>query len=152
MAVKVGVAVRNDLLQVQLRRNEIESARLNLRNNLVICRRLLSQYIGAGNDSLQVVNPISPDAVPAFPAELFVACEDALGQTPEYRLLERNVAAKRLEEKIEKGNNMPTVGVGAGYMYNNLMDKGNNSLMGFVPVSVPISGWCGGSHVVKKGL
>lgn len=80
MAVNVGVAVRNDLLQVQLRRNEIESARLNLRNNLMICRRLLSQYIGAGNDSLQVVNPISPDAVPAFPAELFVACEDALAR------------------------------------------------------------------------
>lgn len=30
------------------------------------------------------------------------------------------------------------------------MDKGNNSLIGFVAVSVPISGWWGGSHAVKK--
>jgi outer membrane protein TolC len=35
-------------------------------------------------------------------------------------------------------------------MYDNLMDKDHAFALGFVSVSVPISGWWGGSHDVKK--
>ena len=38
--------MRNDLLQVQLRRNDIESQRVKLQNGISIVRQLLAQYCG----------------------------------------------------------------------------------------------------------
>lgn len=48
------------------------------------------------------------------------------------------------------GKNLPSVAVGVGYMYDNLMDKSHPFAVGFVSVSIPISGWWGGSHAIKK--
>ena len=48
------------------------------------------------------------------------------------------------------GKNLPTLAVGAGYMYDNLMDKSHPFAIGFVSLSVPVSGWWGGSHAVKR--
>ena len=44
VAVRAGVALRNDLLHVQLRQNDIMSQRLKLQNGIDIVRLLLSQY------------------------------------------------------------------------------------------------------------
>lgn len=46
VAVRAGVAMRNDLLQVQLRQNDVESQRLKLQNGISIVRMLLAQYCG----------------------------------------------------------------------------------------------------------
>ena len=48
------------------------------------------------------------------------------------------------------GQNLPTVAVGAGYNYHNLLDRNQNFAMVFATVSVPISDWWGGSHAVKR--
>ena len=48
------------------------------------------------------------------------------------------------------GKNLPTVAVGAGYMYDNLMDHSHPFGIAFATVSVPLSGWWGGSHAIKK--
>ncbi|MBO6117732.1 MAG: TolC family protein [Bacteroidales bacterium] len=70
--------------------------------------------------------------------------------TNEYLLLQKNVEAKELMKKIETGNNLPSVAVGAAYAYNNLMDKDYKRGFLFATVSVPISDWWGGSHRIKK--
>lgn len=149
-AVNAGVTTRNDLLQVQLRRNDMASNRINLENNLFICQMMLAQYIGLNADTITVENSIPMDVVPAFPHDLYCDHAGALRQTTGYRLLEHNVRANQLQQKITVGKNLPTVGVGAGYMYDNLMDKSHPFALGFVSVSVPISGWWGGSHAIKK--
>ena len=48
------------------------------------------------------------------------------------------------------GKNMPTVGVGAGYNYHNLLDNDRTFGMIFATVNVPISDWWGGSHSIKR--
>lgn len=148
-AVNAGVTTRNDLLQVQLRRNDMESNRINLENNLSVCRMMLAQYIGSDSDTIAVESSV-PEDVPAFPDDLRCDHAGALRQTTGYRLLENNVKAGRLQQKMAVGKNLPTVAVGAGYMYDNLMDKSHPFALGFVSVSVPISGWWGGSHDIKK--
>jgi len=60
------------------------------------------------------------------------------------------VEANRLQQKITVGKYLPTVGIGASYMYDDLMDKDNTTAMVFAKVSVPISDWWGGSHAIKK--
>jgi outer membrane protein TolC len=150
VAVNAGIRTRNDLLQVQLKRNDVQSAMLNLDNGLALSKMVLAQYMGMTGTDIDVVVTDSIDVVPDFPQYLLVDHQQALLNTPEYRLLEQNVKATELQKKMEVGKNLPTVGVGAGYMYDNLMDKDHPFGVAFVSVSVPISGWWGGSHAIKQ--
>lgn len=150
IAVKAGVTNRNDLLQVQLRQNDVASNMINLDNNLALCRMILAQYIGLNGTDIDVETPEQMDQTPIFPSELYVDHSTALLSTPEYKLLDKNVKANQLQEKIEYGKNMPTVGAGVGYMYDNLTDKDHPFGVAFVSVSIPISGWWGGSHAIKR--
>lgn len=150
VSVKAGITTRNDLLQVQLRRNDMASSRINVENNLSVCRLLLMQYIGLEEDTIALESTIPMDGVPAFPQDLYCDHAAALPLTTDYRLLESNVRANKLQQKMAVGKNLPTVAVGAGYMYDDLMDKSHPFAIGFVSVSVPLSGWWGGSREIKR--
>ena len=70
--------------------------------------------------------------------------------TPEYQLLQKQVEATQLMTKMAIGQNLPTVAVGAGYNYHDLLDVDRSFGMIFATVSVPISDWWGGSHAIKR--
>lgn len=148
-AVQAGVTTRNDLLQVQLRQNEIKSNRLNVENALALSRELLAQYMGMGLDSVDVAYAME-GRLPEEPAGLFLPPESALPRTGEYDLLRQNLEATRLQKKIAVGKNLPTVAIGGGYYYDDLLDVGMDFWVGFATVSLPLSGWWGGSHDIKK--
>lgn len=150
VAVNAGVTTRNDLLQVQLRQNEIQSAIINLESGLGIAKKMLSQYMGLGPTEIDIVNNVSIEDAPAFPDDIFVVPQDVLASTIEYRMLRNNVDASKLQYKMAVGKNLPTVGAGVGYMYDNLSGKDHSFGVAVVSVSVPISGWWGGSHSMKK--
>ncbi|MEZ5005384.1 MAG: TolC family protein [Bacteroides graminisolvens] len=113
-AVKAGVKNRNDLLQVQLRKNSVASDRLQLENGLKLSRMLLGQYMGVKADSLNV-EPISFDE-PASPEKL-LNHGAALAHHTQYQLL----AKMWRPTACSKDNGrqvLTTVGVGASYMYD----------------------------------
>jgi len=149
--VRVGAVNRNDLLQVQLRKGEIETAQVELENGLTTVSQLLAQHCGKPGEPLDVTVPsgFAVGTVPALPIALRQDHQSALAATPQYRLLEKNVESHRLQHKMKVGQNMPNVGVGASYSYNDWFDK-STSAMVFAAVQVPISGWWGGSHAIKK--
>lgn len=148
-AVSAGMTDRNDLLQVQLKSNTTKSDRLNLENNLATARRLLAQYTGHNGDSIDV--SVKMDyRLPPSPLQLYTEPASAVQSTAEYALLEQNVKASKLKYKMTLGENLPSVAIGGGYFYDNLMDKGHSYWLGFATVSVPLSGWWGGSHNMKK--
>lgn len=151
-AVEAGVVTRNDLLQVQLKRNETESTRIKLENGIAVCKLLLAQYIGIPEEETDFTlsADIPMGGLPSFPAELYRNPSASLALTPEYRLLQENLKANKLKQKMEVGKNLPTVGVGAGYMYHDLLDNDRSFGMVFATVSVPLSGWWGGSHAIKR--
>lgn len=142
-AVQAGVTTRNDLLQVQLRLGDTKSKRINLQNGLHTSRMLLAQYVGLDADTIAVESHIPMDTVPEFPKELYVDHDAALTSTTGYRLSETSVRAEKLRHKMAVGQNLPSVAVGAGYMYDDLIDKSHPFAVGFVSVSVPLSGWWG---------
>jgi len=148
VAVRAGVAMHNDLLQVQLRQNEVESQKLKVQNGINIVRLLLGQYCGLHNDSFSVESLVFNDDSSIQPVKQ--DCDQALQGTAEYRLLNKQVEATKLQRKMEIGKNLPTVGVGAGYNYHNLLDNDHSFAMVFATVSVPISDWWGGSHAIKR--
>ena len=149
--VRVGAVNRNDLLQVQLRKGEIETAQLELENGLATVSQLLAQHVGKTGEAIDVSVPdgISVRTVPALPVALRQDHQTALAATPQYRLLEKNVESHQLQHKMKVGQNMPNIGVGASYSYNDFFDK-STSAMVFAAIQVPISGWWGGSHAIKK--
>ena len=146
--VRVGAVNRNDLLQVQLRKGEVETAQLELENGLATVSQLLAQHIGKTGETIDVVSSAAED-VPELPFALRQDHQTALATTPQYRLLEKNVESHRLQHKMKVGQNLPNVGVGASYSYNDFFEK-SSSAMVFAAVQVPISGWWGGSHAIKK--
>ena len=148
VAVRAGVAMRNDLLQVQLRQNEVESQKVKLQNGIGILRLLLAQYCGLNNEQFSVNSTEMTDgsSQPIVKQD----CDQALLGTAEYQLLNKQIEATKLQRKMEVGKNLPTVGVGAGYNYHNLMENDHTFGMVFATVSVPISDWWGGSHAVKR--
>jgi outer membrane protein TolC len=149
-AVNAGVTTRNDLLQVNLRLNDVASTRVTVENGLSLSRRLLAQYIGAETDTIAVADEIDMAQTPTFPEELRRNHEEALPQTTEYRLLDRQVKASKIQQQLTVGKTLPSVSVGAGYMYDNLMDKAHPFGVGFVSVSVPLSDWWGNSHSIRQ--
>ena len=146
VAVQAGVAMRNDLLQVQLRQNDIASQKLKIRNGLSLMRMLISQYCGLSDTSFVI--SYQADAVPPMSAKQ--DHQQALLGTAEYRLLGKQVEAAALQKKIAIGQNLPSLAVGAGLNYHNLLEKNHSFAMVFATVSVPISDWWGGSHAIKR--
>ncbi len=148
-SVKAGVTNRNDLLQVNLRLNDIKSQQISLENTLIICKMQLAQYCGFSDCNYQLSGEINSDNIPAFPNTLKTDHLSAVKNTNEYKLLEKNVEASELQRKLEVGKNLPSVGIGVGMSYNDLMGDRTNGMV-FATVSIPISDWWGGSHAIKR--
>ncbi len=146
LAVEVGVAMRNDLLQVQLRENELTSQLLKLGNGIALLKQLMCQYCGMSDTTFA----ISYDTSVVPPEALKQNHDLAVLGTPQYRLLDKQVEAARLQERITWGKNMPQVAVGAAYNYHNLLDKNHFAPMVFATVNIPISNWWSNSHATNR--
>ncbi|MBR7019024.1 MAG: TolC family protein [Prevotella sp.] len=155
VAVRAGVALNNDLLQVQLRQNDVESQHVKLMNGISIVKMLLAQYCGLAtsrtDDGMADFNVELPD-IGKTPLDLpsLVGGDARLPMLPEYQLLQKQVEATDLQHRMTVGKNMPSVAVGAGYNYHNLLEKDHTFGMVFATVSIPISDWWGGSHAIKR--
>ena len=153
VAVRAGLVMPNDLLQVQLRQNDIQSQRLKLQNGISIVRLLLSQYCGLRDTSFAIdhssltIDHSATQMEKANNGQLSMFNVQCL---PEYQLLDKQVEAANLQKKLAVGQNLPSVAVGAGYNYHNMLDNNHSFGMVFATVSVPISDWWGGSHTIKR--
>jgi outer membrane protein TolC len=146
VALQAGVALRNDLLQVQLRQNDIDSQKLKLQNGLSLVRMLLAQYCGLRDTTFSLQATIDEST----PLPLHQDHQQALLTTTEYQLLGKQVEAARLQKKMELGKNLPSVAVGAGYTYHNLLEEDQTFGMVFATINIPITDWWGGSHAIKR--
>lgn len=146
VAVDAGVILKNDLLQVELRQNELKSQKLKLNNGIKLLRMLLAQYCGISAPDFALIYSLDTPRPSAVARDHHLA----LLKTPEYNLLTKQVAATDLQRKMEIGKNLPSIAVGAGYSFNNLLNANHGSPMVFATVNVPISDWWSGSMAVKR--
>ena len=157
-AVEAGVAMRNDLLQAELKRNSLASDRLKVENGLRVTKMLLGQRMDLAPDSFQIADePLDLARLP-LPGSYRVDHREALSQTVAYRLLEQNVRASELRKRMEIGKYLPTVGVGVGYLYYgipnhqaiDIVDNHRSFGVVFASVAIPLSGWWGGAHAIRQ--
>ena len=145
-AVDAGLRNRNDLLQVQLRKNEVRTSRIQVENNLTICRDMLAQVMGHAGEQVDANASVS---MLEEPQQYYQTAESAMQQTNEYQLLDKQIEASKLQYRMAVGKNLPMVAIGGGYLYNDIM-KAQTNLVGMFTVSVPLSGWWGSSHDIKR--
>lgn len=148
-----GLVNKNDLLKVELRQNELESNKLKVVNGFKLSKMVLAQYIGVAYENFEIDRTLSETETNVL--HLRVDHHAALQQRMEYRLLDKNIEADKLQVRMEIGKNLPAVAVGAGWNYMHFdrhspMAMKNNFGMVFGTVSIPISNWWGGSHAIKK--
>lgn len=147
-AVDAGITNQNDLLQIQLKKNNIASSRLQLENGIRLSKMVLGQYIGDFESNFSIISP-QQNSLPS-PITYRINHIDALPNLSAYQLVNKNVEVSKLQQKMKIGQNMPTVGVGAGYFYHDLLNQDHSFGMIFASVTVPISNWWGGTHAIKK--
>ena len=146
LAVEAGLTLRNDLLKVELRQNEVESQKVKIQNGMDLVKMLLAQYCGLRDTSFTL--RYTTEAI--SPLSIKRDHQQALLNTPEYQLLDKQVEATSLQKKMAVGENLPSVAVGAGYNYHNLLGSDQTFGMIFATVSIPLSNWWGGSHAIKR--
>ncbi len=146
--LEAGMINRNDLLRVELKQQEVARQRITLDNGIELVRMLLAQLCGADIESFDIVseNILEPQA----PESVFKPADQALASRQELQLLDRAVEASRLQVRMERGKNLPSLAVGASGMYYNVMEKNQGNLVGLATLSVPVSGWWSGTHAVRK--
>jgi len=150
-ALESGVIIQNDLLKVKLKQNELRSNRLKLENGISLATMGLCQYIGlSSQEQIQLIDSIDFDKDVPTPWQYKTAHDEALKKRNEYKLLDLSVESERIKKQILIGETLPQVGVGAGYLYNNLMEKNNTNGVIFATVTVPLSGWWEAGYNIKK--
>lgn len=150
VAVEAGIILPNELLKVQIRRNELRTLMVDLDNGINLSCNLLAQYIGRDGESIDIPNEDGSVELPSSPTDIFIQPSAAVENTPDYRLLGAQVKAAALKTKLAVGENLPTVGVGAGWVYDDIFNQRHNFGAVLLTVNVPITAWWGGSHKIKQ--
>lgn len=150
-ALANGLATRADMLQISLKRNEINAKRQQLASGIKMSCRLLCIQIGIayndslvfGGDSLLRMSPVEVDLKGGQLSQDI--------HRPESRLLQINVESQKLFKRMTVGETLPQLAIlGIGYYGNAVRnDVSANAVAGF-SLSVPLSDWWNTSHKIRE--
>ncbi len=159
-AVEAGLAVETDMLEVNLRRNELAAKRSQLQGAITLAKMNLfnaigfpyTPYIMNASDSLPYVNNVVlTDAMDLRePSAYWKDENELLASREESQLLGLNVEAKKYEKRMTRGEVLPQLGVGGTYGYGRLALHGNWNGVLFATLNIPISDWGKYSKKIKR--
>ena len=147
-AWKAGLINRNEILKVSIKKSEVKVNKLKLENGIKLANMAFCQYLGIPYDSTMVLGDNL--TINQNPLSVYVNSTEAVINREEYKLLQQSVKAEELKSKMNLGKYLPEVGVGAGALYYDIMDKGTTNTMIFATIKIPISDWWGASHSIKE--
>jgi len=148
-AFNSGLVMKNDVLKVKLKLSEVFLNKSKLNNGRKLATMAFCQHIGIAYDStLSLKDELN---IRELPQSIFADKYESLKRRTEYSLLEKSVEAEELQTKMKLGEYLPQAGIGVSGMYMKF-DEGKDRTLGLVfgTVSIPISGWWGGSHELQE--
>lgn len=148
MAVEAGVAVKNDLLRVELEKKKLESNRLKLENGISVAKLMLARQMNLDNADFELAEANLEKVEP--PESYAMSADEAVERRAESKLLAISREAAEKERSMERGKVLPTVAVGASLLYQNLLDDDAVNGVLFASLTVPISDWWSNSYSTKK--
>lgn len=144
-AMDAGLVTRNDMLKVELKKNEMAALGLQLENGLVLATHALCQMTGLDQrDSLPMQSFPQEEEIALVAVDTF-----SVSQRPEAGLLDMAVQAEQLRKRMSIGETLPLVAVGASASHSHLFDESTLAL-GFFVVKIPLSGWWETSHKIRE--
>ena len=148
VSYEAGLIQKSDLLKVQLELNSIVANKLKLENGISLLKMTLGQHIGIKNvNNFSIADTLIETDTPST---LYRNPQEALLNRNEYQMLNKAVDAEVLQKKIALGEYMPQLAIGVQGLYLDWLDQQNTYGLAFATLSVPVSGWWGGSHKIQE--
>ena len=148
VAFNHGLVTKNDILQVQLKRNEIESKRLQLENGIQLASRMLCHLVNIEyTPDLELERLADNDAI-----DVLVAVPESfnIDNRPETKLLELQVKYEKMMRKMSLGEALPHFFLGLQGGYSNFFEKNNFNGLAFASLTIPLTQWGETSHKLKQ--
>ncbi|ASB50757.1 TolC family protein [Alkalitalea saponilacus] len=112
-----GIVTRNQLLQVQVRKNEVKLSAIQVENGLELSRLALNQFVGLPfYDRAELSETFSPEMLKM---EEGLYTDLALEQRQELRMMNEAVTIAEKLVQVERAEMMPAIGIMAGYSVSN---------------------------------
>jgi len=148
-AFSSGLVLKNDVLKVNLKLNEVLLNKAKLENGRKLALMAFCQYTGIPYDSTLMLK--DELRINEMPQSIRVDKDEAVKNRSEYLLLQKSVEAEKLQSSMKLGEYLPQAAIGLSGMYMKFDDAKESTLgMIFGTVSVPISGWWGGAHELQE--
>ena len=147
-AVDAGVAVKNDLLRVELEKKKLESNRVKVENGIAVAKLMLARQMNRDNSDFELAEASLDNINP--PDDYKMSADEAVERRAESKLLAISREAAEKEKSMERGKALPTVAGGASLLYQNLLDDDAVNGVVFASVTVPISDWWSNSYSTAK--
>ena len=149
-AAEAGLVSQNDILNVKLKRREMEANQTKVGNGIRLASQALCQAMGMemhGNlalkDTLGKVSEMFDWG--------FVDHQTAVNGRKEKQLLDLQVSAEELKRKMTLGETLPHLTIGGTASYGNLVfDHYSANALAFATLQVPLTGWWEASHKLKE--
>ena len=142
-----GLVTQNDLLKVQLKKNEIDTKSVQLENGITLASKLLCQLTGipyTGELELEEF-PENEEVEAVVLVDTFV-----VSGRPEAELLQMNIKAEQLRKKMTIGEALPQIGIGVQGGYSNFFERHRWNGFAFAFVRIPITEWWETGHKIKE--
>lgn len=151
IALEAGVITQSDMIQVQLKKNEMKANQLRLKNGIELATRLLCTQIGIDYIPGMEIDDEVLNIEKNMPLPLGKPGQNHSAR-PEHELLEMNIRAEQLRKKMTLGEGLPSVVLGGSYSYGNLIMNKRYNTNGFlfVTASVPLTQWWEIGHRLKQ--
>lgn len=147
LAYNNGLVTQNDILKVQLKRNEIATKSVQLENGIVLASKLLCQLTGQTYTGELELEPFPLEEA----IETYVLMDTFMvGGRPETELLEMNIRAEQLQKKMTIGEALPQIGIGLQGGYSNFFERDRWNGMAFAFVRIPLTQWWETGHKIKE--
>ncbi|KUJ59504.1 hypothetical protein AR687_22815 [Flavobacteriaceae bacterium CRH] len=150
-AFKNGMIIKNDLLKVTIRQQELQVSKIQLANERKLALMRLCQTIGAEYNPEIVLSSSLADL--SEPDNYFVDHKTVLVNRAEYQLFEKAAEASKLETKLKRADYLPSLGVGVTAYYMDQFESNQNGAgngMAYASLTVPISDWWGAKHKLNE--
>ena len=151
-AYDAGMKPRNDLLKVQVKRNEAELQVMKAENAVYLSRMNLCHVIGLPlTTEITTKEPLDAQAYDGLPTP-------DIASRPEYAMLSRQIALKEDQIKLARSEFLPHIGVVGNFGYANGLQLNGNKLLdhtafsAVVSVSIPIFHWGEGRNKVRSAM
>ena len=147
---QTGMVPKNDLLKVQVKRNDADLTLQRTKNAIRLSKMNLAHIVG-----LPLTSEINVSGKLEVDINHMEAKDVLIENRPEYQILSKMIELKKQEIKLTRSEFLPQIGLVAGYDYLNGVKMNGNKFLSddvfavMLAIKVPLFHWGEGKNKIK---